>query len=553
MDVKNSLKQTNLIINMHLAMKLKIAFFVFSCLLVTSCKFSGKHLEISEEVVSFSGEIENYQGNYKTGKLSYFGPLTRRFKTKLFPIDRFGNFNFTIKISLPLFNGIFFDVEGNYYSGFLIEPNKEYNISFKNNEILFHNESGKHSNELAQFYSSLNASLGEKIAEAERLHEKGLAVNEYILKQKELENEMSSFLLNYCTKIPLSEKTRSVVKSAIKYKTAQNIINYRFDYSHGFPMPGKVLPDDFYKTLFEEYSIKSIDELVSRSAVDYLANIVSVLSKEKSTVADKLGYIKSLAIFSPNEMKLLIDFFQRNKAFTEKQELKDFIALHEKKIMELNHRYYMHLLLKNCNELKSPLAKDLVICQGLESYFFANKLQPNQKEWTFIEKAISHQELHDHLKRISSEFTEIEDKSTETDHEIIMQELANIKKKYIEKYKGKVVYIDFYSTWCGPCRKEMPFAKQLHKEFLGKEFVSLNLCAKSKKEDWELFVKQHKIEGENYFLTNEEFYLLSELFKVNGFPTYVLLDKDGKVSDYNALRPSAKKRLYSKINELLDN
>ena len=57
--------------------------------------------------------------------------------------------------------------------------------------------------------------------------------------------------------------------------------------------------------------------------------------------------------------------------------------------------------------------------------------------------------------------------------------------------------------------------------------------------------------GENYLLTDEEFYLLSEIYSVEGFPTYIQIDKNGNVADYSALRPSTKKNLYEIIDELL--
>ena len=156
-----------------------------------------------------------------------------------------------------------------------------------------------------------------------------------------------------------------------------------------------------------------------------------------------------------------------------------------------------------------------------------------------------------YLKVYSKNITSIKLQENEQKNVTINSNLEEVTKKYIHKYKGKVVYIDFYATWCGPCRQEIPYAKQLHLEFKNKDVVFLNLCAKSKLDDWNNFIKQYEIKGENFLLTQEEFNLLSNVYNVQGFPTYILIDKEGKAIDSKAPRPSSKKIIYDKINALL--
>ena len=155
------------------------------------------------------------------------------------------------------------------------------------------------------------------------------------------------------------------------------------------------------------------------------------------------------------------------------------------------------------------------------------------------------------MKKQSLEKTTITEKKDDSNQQATNSSIDDVKAKYIDKYIGKVIYIDFYATWCGPCRQEIPYAEQLYQEFKHKDVVFLNLCAKSKIEDWKNFNNHHELGGENYLLTDEEFYFLSEIYKVEGFPTYILIDKNGNVSDYSALRPSTQKNLYEKIDELL--
>jgi thiol-disulfide isomerase/thioredoxin len=208
-------------------------------------------------------------------------------------------------------------------------------------------------------------------------------------------------------------------------------------------------------------------------------------------------------------------------------------------------------LFENSKTLNKGIIRDLVLSQGISRYYFSNNLLPTSDEWSQLNNLIENKWILNYLKDYGSEKTSVAQEKINPNQQELNSNFEEVKAKYIDKYKGKIVYIDFYATWCGPCRQEIPYAKQLHAEFKNEEVVFLNLCAKSKQEDWGNFKRQYELEGENYLLNNEEFYLLSDIYKVQGFPTYILIDKEGNVVDYNALRPSTKKSLYDKINELL--
>lgn len=123
--------------------------------------------------------------------------------------------------------------------------------------------------------------------------------------------------------------------------------------------------------------------------------------------------------------------------------------------------------------------------------------------------------------------------------------------KLMKPYKGKVVYIDFWAPWCGPCMREMPYSKELQKELAGKDIVFLYIGISCSKESWENTIKEKGIEGEHYFANDNDGKLLSEKFNISGIPRYVLVDKDGKVTDDQALRPSYRSKLVKKINGML--
>ncbi|TFF40237.1 TlpA family protein disulfide reductase [Mucilaginibacter psychrotolerans] len=105
-------------------------------------------------------------------------------------------------------------------------------------------------------------------------------------------------------------------------------------------------------------------------------------------------------------------------------------------------------------------------------------------------------------------------------------------------YKGKVIYIDFWATWCGPCLQEMPGSKKLRDKFLNQEVVFLYLCVQSEERAWRGVIANLDIQGEHILLNNKQYQTLSKKFALNGIPHYVLIDKNGRIKNDNASRPS---------------
>jgi len=124
-----------------------------------------------------------------------------------------------------------------------------------------------------------------------------------------------------------------------------------------------------------------------------------------------------------------------------------------------------------------------------------------------------------------------------------------VVKSILEKYKGKVVYLDVWATWCAPCISEMANSKKLRNRFVGKDVVFLYLCISSPTEStWQNLIAGHNIQGEHYFLSNAQSAELAREFNISYIPWYLIIDKEGNVA--NAERPSSTKTA-AKIEELL--
>jgi len=101
------------------------------------------------------------------------------------------------------------------------------------------------------------------------------------------------------------------------------------------------------------------------------------------------------------------------------------------------------------------------------------------------------------------------------------------KKVEIKQFKGKIIFLNFWATWCGPCKEEMPSLELLHRQFKEKNFVLLTISV-----DYEgikpvqEFINKHQYTFPVLLDPKGE---TLDLFEVKGIPTTFLIDKKGKM------------------------
>jgi len=98
----------------------------------------------------------------------------------------------------------------------------------------------------------------------------------------------------------------------------------------------------------------------------------------------------------------------------------------------------------------------------------------------------------------------------------------------IAKYKGKVIYVDFWATWCAPCRSGIEQIKPLKDEMAGENVAFVYISGPSSpKATYDNMIPT--IKGEHYRVSDDEWNILCGKFKISGIPHYLLVGKDGKV------------------------
>ena len=110
----------------------------------------------------------------------------------------------------------------------------------------------------------------------------------------------------------------------------------------------------------------------------------------------------------------------------------------------------------------------------------------------------------------------------------------------LEALKGKYVYIDVWATWCGPCLREIPFLKEVEKEFGNKdiEFVGISIDEPKNYDKWKTMVTEKDLVGTQLMSDNNWNSKFVKNYAILGIPRFILINPEGKIVAADAPRPS---------------
>lgn len=309
--------------------------------------------------------------------------------------------------------------------------------------------------------------------------------------RKEKVNKDLLFLENYSKNHSMSEEFKRYAEVEIKYSYYYGLLSYR-SFKKYFKKVDEKLPEDFYADI----SNKLFDHNAFLNSDNYI-NATNM-------------YIQELNM---EEYKNPQSYFPKALSVSSK-------ILSGKTLFN----YQVNLLSQMLNTDASAKLKDSLISN------FLNKCPYDDYNIAITNAYVKN------IKLNNQSFSQNTLKSifeTKEDKEISFE-------KVLKKHKGKVIYMDVWASWCGPCKVEMPYSKNLKDKFKNDKVVFMYLSVDSKKELWKNAIDNWEIKGEHYLIKDGFKSEFASYFNIYGIPHYILIDKRGKVIFPSAVRPSLK-------------
>ncbi len=119
----------------------------------------------------------------------------------------------------------------------------------------------------------------------------------------------------------------------------------------------------------------------------------------------------------------------------------------------------------------------------------------------------------------------------------------------LSDYKGKLIYLHFWATWCGPCLEEIPSLNKLAKSLADKPVVIINICLDSEYDKWKRIIINEKLEGINLICAGSWERELQESYSFSGIPHYAIVDENGIIVSENCERPD---KVYDRLLNLIE-
>mgnify|MGYP003482430104 FL=1 len=112
-----------------------------------------------------------------------------------------------------------------------------------------------------------------------------------------------------------------------------------------------------------------------------------------------------------------------------------------------------------------------------------------------------------------------------------------ILRKIIEPWKGKMILIDVWGTWCGPCKEALKHSQELYERMKPYDMFFLYMANNSNKTSWKNVINEYNVTGENVGHVNlptDQQSAVEDFLKVNSYPSYFLIDREGHLLEVNA-------------------
>jgi len=119
----------------------------------------------------------------------------------------------------------------------------------------------------------------------------------------------------------------------------------------------------------------------------------------------------------------------------------------------------------------------------------------------------------------------------------------------LKDFRGYIIVLDIWASWCNPCRREFPLIKEMTAKYKNKNIVFISISVDDDREKWKKTLTNYQLEGIQLFANNGWESSVIKEYNINTIPRFILIDQNGKIINTDA--PSPTKGLSKLLDELI--
>jgi len=344
-----------------------------------------------------------------------------------------------------------------------------------------------------QFLTGLTDSLRTKVGSPWSIYQQP---EEAALAKVEAINAYGNGLLeDYLTENPDTDANfQQLAKTYVEYFTGQFLAQYPTYYEYANPGASTYQPGEALSAQIAELQTEDSEKL-------YLPLYIDVLKAKKTTKANELM-----------------------EADSSLQSMEGYLIANQRAL---------------ASEFSKPQIVDMMTYHHITEYIQFSGTDGIEENYKTFLAGVKNEALKTELKEMYNSWAHLAKgqaapEFTYPNIESVMHSLSD--------YKGKVVYIDVWATWCGPCLAEQPYLAEIEEAYEGNEnIVFMGVSIDADKGAWENMIREKEMSGVQLFADGAWDSELTQDYMISGIPRFILIDANGKIVDATAYRPSNEK------------
>lgn len=444
-------------------------------------------ISVSRTEVQFSGKITNHR-NKMVQVILYPDPVSMKEVNYNLFIKGDGTFSTILKVSEPTIGKF---VYGSRLVELFIEPNDKLNVNFDGADffktIKFTGKGGIHNSFLKNL--STQFTNGDKEVQGKMFSERSSSAFKKFIEK--VYKEKKSFYNTYVN--DFSPDFAQYAKASIDYWYAYKMTSYRWENPLNLNQPSpKTIRDKSFYDFMDDIPVNNSWALPNQFYAYYL----DIYLDDKSTEPENKGLTK---------LELAT------------------------KYLEGEVKYFYKAKRLTSSARNGQLAKVI----------FDVKL--------FMD-ACPYQPYREHMKSALRESNTILPGMQAPDFTLTD---INGKTVSLSDLKGKVVYLDFWATWCTSCLRQISNTTEMRRKFQGKDVVFVYVSADNTASEWKNYVKKHNITGIHLYAKEALSSKIVNDYGVKQLPAVFIIDKEGKIVRGNTMKQSSQYSMTEQLSKLL--